>query len=198
MRLSTEERRAQLLAVGLRQFGARAYGDVSIDDIAAEAGVAKGLLYHYFGGKKELYRASLQVAADAMVEAIASDPALPGPLRVAQGLAAYLAFVDERAAAFAALTDGGLGQDPEVAEVIERTRARLAEQILVAVGLAPPWPAAFRLVVRAWLGGVEAASRDWLRARDLPRDQLIPLLAPALRAGLEAAIAADPSAGVHL
>ena len=41
------ERREELLAAGLRLFSDRPYDELGIDDIAAEAGVAKGLLYRF-------------------------------------------------------------------------------------------------------------------------------------------------------
>ena len=47
-RLSVDERRSQLLDLGRRLFNARPYDAISIDEIAAAAGISKGLLYHYF------------------------------------------------------------------------------------------------------------------------------------------------------
>ena len=46
-RLLVDERRAQLLALGLRLFAEHSYDEVSIDELARAAGVSKGLLYHY-------------------------------------------------------------------------------------------------------------------------------------------------------
>jgi AcrR family transcriptional regulator len=167
---------------------------VSIDDIASEAGVAKGLLYHYFGGKKTFYRACLELLADGLVDAIAVDPELSGPVRLAQGLAAYLDFVDARADAYLALMGGALGQDEDVAAVLERARVRIAGIILDAAGLGAPWPPAYRVAVRAWLGAVEAAALDQLRNRDLARDALVAALVSTLQALLASAHAVDPSA----
>jgi len=182
----------------MRLFTERAYGDVSIDDIATAAGIAKGLLYHYFGGKKSFYLACLEVTADALIDTVTIDPSLPGPVRVAEGLGAYLAFVEARAEAYAALIGGALGQDPDVAAVLERARVRIAGIILEALGLQPPWPPAFRLVVRAWLGAVEAAALDQIRSRDLPREALVGALVATLQTLLQSAIALDPGAPVKL
>ena len=78
-RLAVDERRAQLLELGLRLFGTRPYDEVSIDDIAADAGVSKGLLYHYFGSKRAFYVATVQHAAAVLLEALTSvDQDLPG------------------------------------------------------------------------------------------------------------------------
>ena len=55
VRLQIDERRAQLIELGTRLFSTRSYEDISIDDVAEQAGISKGLLYHYFGGKREFY-----------------------------------------------------------------------------------------------------------------------------------------------
>lgn len=176
--LSRDERRAQLLAVGLRLFSTRPYEQVSIDDIAAEAGVSKGLLYHYFRSKRSLYVAVVQHAAAGLVQALAPDPAKSGVENARHGLRAYLCFVSDHADAFLALTCGGLGADPEVQATLEATREAITDQVLLGAGLAGG-PVA-RLAARAWLGGVEAASIDWLRRREVPIDRLLDLLSASL------------------
>jgi AcrR family transcriptional regulator len=55
-----EARRNQLLDIALALFAARGVGNVSVKDIAAEAEVAPGLLYHYFRSKDELLSAVFQ------------------------------------------------------------------------------------------------------------------------------------------
>ncbi|MEK8108376.1 TetR/AcrR family transcriptional regulator [Micromonospora sp. M12] len=54
-RLEPDARRGQILACAVRLFGERPYAEVSTTDIAREAGVARGLVNHYFGAKKDLY-----------------------------------------------------------------------------------------------------------------------------------------------
>ena len=53
-------RREQLLEIALEQFLARDYEDVSVDEIAKLAGVSHGLVFQYFGSKKDLYIASVR------------------------------------------------------------------------------------------------------------------------------------------
>ena len=76
-RLEHDERRRQLLVVARRLFSARSYAAVSTSDIAREAGVARGLLHHYFGTKRELY---LEV-----VRALVLMPSNPVPLQSGVG-----------------------------------------------------------------------------------------------------------------
>ena len=54
-RLDLDARRRQLVEIGLELFSERAYDEIAIDDIAAQAGISKGLLYHYFPSKRDFY-----------------------------------------------------------------------------------------------------------------------------------------------
>src|SRR6185295_2252912 len=118
IRLDTDERRAQLLRLARNAFSARSYDDVSIDDLAREAKISKGLLYHYFPTKRDLYVAGLSEIAEELVERVMSVPQDLPPLEgVRSGLDAYLDHVSQHARAFVSLMRGGIGSDPEVAQV---------------------------------------------------------------------------------
>ena len=75
-RLSTDARRQQLVALGGEMFSERPFDDVSIDDIAAAAGISKGLLYHYFPSKRDFYIAVVRHSADEMEAITETDPRL--------------------------------------------------------------------------------------------------------------------------
>lgn len=196
-RLQLDERRQQLLELGLRLFSERAYDDVSIDDIAREAGISKGLLYHYFPGKRVFYVASVRAAAAELLARVAPDPTLDPPERAQRGLGAYLTFVEQRAGAYRALFSGGTGIDEEVAGIIEESRRAIVDQLLQGMGLAAPRPA-FRLAARSWIGAVEAASLDWLRQRDVDRETLLTMLVRLLGAAVTIAVEEDPEAKLSL
>jgi AcrR family transcriptional regulator len=55
VRMSGHERREQLLDVGRRLFAEKGYEAVSVEEIAAKAGVSKPVVYEHFGGKEGLY-----------------------------------------------------------------------------------------------------------------------------------------------
>ncbi len=189
-RLHLDERRAQLLEAGLQLFQVKAYDEVSIEDIAQAVGVSKGLLYHYFGGKKAFYVACVRLAAERLVDASTPDPDLPPPLQALAGLNAYLDFVEERSGVFQALMQGGLGTDPEVAAIVDETREVFVSRVLDAAGVAVDRPV-FRLAARAHIGAVEAASLAWLSAPGVPRDQLVALLVNMLGSAIAAADKTD-------
>ena len=118
-RLSTDARREQLVALGVEMFSERPFDDVSIDDIAAAAGISKGLLYHYFPSKRDFYVAVVRHSAEEMQAVTESDPALPPIARLADGLDRYLEYVATHARGFATVLRAGIGSDPEVAAIVE-------------------------------------------------------------------------------
>ncbi|MEL7371703.1 MAG: helix-turn-helix domain-containing protein [Myxococcota bacterium] len=196
--MQLDERRQQLLDLGLRLFSERAYDDVSIDDIARAAGISKGLLYHYFPGKRVFYVATVRAAASLLLSRITPDEATRGettaPERARRGLSEYLSFVENRAGAYRALFSGGTGIDEEVATILEETRQTIINQILFrGLGLESP-RAAFRLAARSWIGAVEAACLDWLTQRDLERADLLSMLSQMLIAAMSIAMKMDPDA----
>jgi AcrR family transcriptional regulator len=55
VRMSGQERREQLLDVGRSLFAEKGFEAVSVEEIAAKAGVSKPVVYEHFGGKEGLY-----------------------------------------------------------------------------------------------------------------------------------------------
>ena len=62
-RLSVDDRRDELLRVGMELFSTRAYDEIWVEEIADRAGVSRGLLYHYFPTKRDFYVAVNRAAA---------------------------------------------------------------------------------------------------------------------------------------
>jgi AcrR family transcriptional regulator len=185
VRLDNDERRAQLLTLARAAFSDRSYDDVSIDDLAREAKISKGLLYHYFPTKRDLYVAGLREIAEELVTKLTSVPNdLPPADRVRVSIDAYLDFVTQHSRAYVSLLRGGIGSDPEVAAVVSGVRKRLAESFLDGSPLQPmlAGKAAFETAVRGWLGFVEHASIDWLETNRMPREQLRDLMSEVLLA----------------
>src|SRR5919197_6687697 len=104
--MATLDRRSELLATGRRLFSRHAYDELSIDEIAARAGVAKGLLYYYFGSKRGYYVAVVEAAAAELRDRTATEPSDPPAARLAQALDAYLRFAEEHADGYRALITG--------------------------------------------------------------------------------------------
>jgi AcrR family transcriptional regulator len=185
VRLDNDARRAQLLLLARKAFSDRSYDEVSIDDLAREAKISKGLLYHYFPTKRDLYVAGLREIADELVERINTVPTnLPPAERVRAGLDAYLEHISQHARAFVSLMRGGIGSDPEVAEVVDSVRRRLSDRFLEGSPFKPMLSGnpKFETALQGWIGFVEAATINWCAAPKLTRDELRDLLSEILLA----------------
>lgn len=68
-RLPTEERTPQILEAAMEEFAARGYAGARMAEVARRAGIAKGLIYHYFPSKAELFQATLRLCAQPAFEA---------------------------------------------------------------------------------------------------------------------------------
>src|SRR5690349_23629283 len=106
VRMSTEDRREQLLSAGVKLLQRRPHTDVSIEEIAEAAGVSKGLLYHYFPTKGDFIVAALERGQRELAERLAPDPSLPPVQRLDASLDAFLDYVEEHPAAFASIFRG--------------------------------------------------------------------------------------------
>jgi AcrR family transcriptional regulator len=165
-----------LIAAALELFSSRPPETISIDDVAAAAGASRALVYHYFGGKHELYVAALKSAATQLSNLL-EPPAEGRPLeKLTLSLHRYFDFVEDHAAGFVALLRGGpANRSGEIGEIVDGIRQLLLTRILHEMGVAEPGPV-LRLTMRSWLASVETAGLDWLERRDLPRDKLEQLL----------------------
>ena len=67
-----EEKRRRLLDAAVRVFARKGYHASRVGDIAEEAGVAHGLLYHYFDSKEDVLRAVFRETWRALIETIRS------------------------------------------------------------------------------------------------------------------------------
>ncbi|HEV2998889.1 MAG TPA: TetR/AcrR family transcriptional regulator, partial [Solirubrobacteraceae bacterium] len=134
----TVDRREDLVRAALELFAERPYEEVSVDDVAAAAGVAKGLLYYYFGSKRRLYVKGLELVARERRERILAAVAAVDPEnqveRLERSIEAHLAYVEERAAGYRALV-GNVASHPEVREIIERERR--VHTTMIEAGLPP-------------------------------------------------------------
>src|ERR671910_2863204 len=75
-RLGPDERRRQLLGIGLRMLVEKPIQDLSLDAVAAKAGISRGLLFHYFPTKTDYYLACIAAAGRRILRNTAPDEGL--------------------------------------------------------------------------------------------------------------------------
>ncbi len=179
-RRGPDRRRTEILDAARKLFSERSYSAVSTTEIAREAGIARGLLNHYFGTKRDLY---LEVVRGMM-----RMPANPVPLQeggpgieavIDQSVDRWLAMLERnRGTWLAAIGGRGLGNDPELESILEEAREQAADRLIEALQRyeAATAPRELRATIRAYSGFAEAASVQWLEYRRLTREQIHTLL----------------------
>lgn len=195
-RLTPEQRRQQLLDLGVRLLATRALDDLSIDLLAEEAGISRGLLYHYFGNKRDFHRAIVRRAADDLI-AQTAPPVQGDPVeRLLASMAAYVDYVDANYEGYLSLVKGAAGGDEDMREIYEEARAALTDRVFQEDREFPDTPAT-RFAVRGWAAMVEDLVLTWKAdpaGVGVGRDEVVALVTAALPALVE--IAMDASASV--
>jgi len=182
-RLENDERRRRLLELGADLFTRNAYDEISMAQIAREAGISKALLYHYFPSKQDYFVATLASGAEELRRRVEPDPELPPAEALTAAIDAYLAWIEDNSEAYEKLLQSA-ATVPEVREIVEGVRATTVDRILAGIGATTP---AARTAVRGWLWFMDGACLDWIAHRDLDRGQVLGLLLGTLGGALMAA-----------
>ncbi|MFC9287211.1 TetR/AcrR family transcriptional regulator [Streptomyces sp. NPDC057052] len=174
-RMEPDARRAEILGVARRLFGAKSYSTVSIADIASEAGVARALVSHYFGGKRQLY---LEVVRQMMVVPASVSERLPPTTaeeRVSICVDRWLEVVERnRDMWLSAIGLEALGNDPEIDQIMLEADEIATDRVLEAAMMADVTEGRekLRAMIRAHSSMLKAASREWLVRGTLSRSDL--------------------------
>lgn len=170
--MGVDQRRQQLIAVALELFSHRSPDEVSVDEIAAAAGISRPLVYHYFPGKQNLYEAALRRAADELAARFVEPREGPLGARLLRVMKRYFDFVDEHGTGFSALMRGGPAVGSTTANaMIDEVRSAAYLQIMSHLEVRNP-PARLQLVVRSWVSLAESTALIWLDGRNIPRAEL--------------------------
>lgn len=163
-------------------FGERPYAAVSTAELAQRAGVARGLINHYFGNKRDLY---LAVVRRMVTLPKLDDMIVPTGTereRVDASVHWLLDTIAEHGSTWVKVTSHeGVGDDPEVQQILDQADDAAAERLLLMIGLADSArSAALRAMVRAYGGLVKVAGREWITRGTLTRPQVHELLVDML------------------
>jgi AcrR family transcriptional regulator len=155
-RLSPDDRRNELLALGAKVFGERPYDEVRIDEIAERAGVSRALMYHYFPDKRAFFAAVVKAEGDRLFEATNTSPEAGQNLfqQLRAGVLAYLRYDEEHPhGAWAA----HIGSDPVLRGIDDIDNDRQADRIMnrvseaVVGGLDSKVERDLRITIYGWI-----------------------------------------------
>jgi AcrR family transcriptional regulator len=187
------ETRQRLIAAAVDLFSSKSYDDVAAADIAKAAGVAHGLLFHYFGSKRGIYLQAIREAVDQLDEAFAFEARLPPSQQVRRALASNLRYLSRRRGLALRLVLGGRGADPEAWEVFEAARWRALGATMALLGLEPD-NQALRIAGRAAVAAIDEATVYWLNnEHQFSEETMVEYMIQLLANGLRSAATLDPS-----
>lgn len=174
-RLEPETRRRQIIEAVRPLYLSRPYNDVSTAELAAAAGVARGLINHYFGSKRDLFlevmRSSIRMPAEELPDL--SD--LPLPERVRRTMDWILTAAETYGPSWVSVSGAAnLHGDSDLQLVVDEADDHAARLTLDAIGL--PDDPRLRARLRATAALVKSVCREWLQRETLTRDEALDLL----------------------
>jgi AcrR family transcriptional regulator len=188
--------RQRIVAAAIDLFSQHSYDDVAAGDIAKAAGVAHGLLFHYFGSKRGIYLQAIREAVDQLDEAFSFESNLPPAQQLRGALASNLHYLSRRRGLALRLVLGGRGADPEAWEVFEVGRWRAISATWAMLGLDPD-NHALRITGRAAVAAIDEATVYWLNdTQQFSLETMVEYMVELLAAGLRSAATLDPTLDV--
>lgn len=186
-RLSPDDRRSELLALGAKVFGERPYDDVRIDEIAERAGVSRALMYHYFPDKRAFFAEVVRAESERLFEAT-STPAVPGQTlfeRLRAGVLAYVEYHEQYPHGSWAAYIGPGRTDPLLLGIDDADNTRQMQRILNEMSAITPdldskVERDLRVTVYGWLAFTLELCRQRIIDPSLDAGQIADLCAHAL------------------
>jgi AcrR family transcriptional regulator len=169
-RLTADDRRKQLVRLGLMMLRTKPIHELSIDEIAGQAGISRGLLFHYFPSKRDYFLAVISAAGRRLLRVTKPDESLPADEKLREMLTQFIEFIARRRTAYISFVRGAAGGDDFVVEVYDETRAGLTKRVLTYLGeqeVAEEPNSREYLRVHAWLSYAEDLAIEW---SGLPED----------------------------
>lgn len=190
--LPRHERSAQILRAAARAFARAGYAATSMEDVAAEAGVTRLIVYRHYPSKEDLYRAVLEAVDARLAEEVQRRLAGPEPRAVITR--SLLAVARDDPDGFRLLWVHA-AREPDFATYAAQHHRRAVDHTeqLIAPAFSDP-------VVRRWAAGVlvdhaVSAVLRWVDEGAPERDEEMCLRVAAGLSALVAAWASAPPGG---
>jgi AcrR family transcriptional regulator len=198
-RLPPERRRETLVRAASELFAERGYDHVTLDEIAARAGVTKVIVYRHFDSKQKLYLALLAAHRDELLSTLAAGTPSerPLPARVAAVADAWFAYVQAHAFAWKMLFKDVTG-DAEIEAFHAGMRASAREAITRLLGAESALhldPAMIEPVAELLRSAMTGLALWWLDHQEVERVTLVQTILQTIWHGLASATGADASTG---
>ena len=187
LRLDPIARRAQLIALGVEMLATRTLDELSVEDIAHEAGISRGLLFHYFSSKQEFHVEVARAAAAELIARTKPDPSLAPGAALRGALTAFIDYVEENPDNYKSLVRGAASGDAEMRAIFDATRSTLAGRIVTVLEVDQALGPRAELAVHGWVAFVEECVIRWIADGGRERDGLTDMLSRALPAVVLAA-----------
>lgn len=179
--LSRDERQASILRAAAVAFARAGFAATSMEDVAAEAGVTKLIVYRHFDSKEELYRAVLAGVSDRLRAEFVKGRDQPDDERHGFTARSILEVARENPAGFRLLTVHS-AREPQFAADLAEFRGRgvaLADELLAPM---IPDPVIKAWATRAIVDYLVQSVNAWLEVGDPARDpEFVDLATAGLR-----------------
>lgn len=159
--------------------------------MAKEAGVSRGLVYHYFPNKRDFYSAIVRHGLKNAFEISAPDPDAPPERWLIDGIDHLFDYAKVNENAFRAVYVSRHTVDEEVREAIRDGRELQVVRICEFVTPGEPPTETMLTAVESWSAMIDALILEWLDGRSTDRDKLVRLAAGSLAGTIVTALVID-------
>ena len=174
VRLSSAERREQLLTISREVFAERGFEGASVEEIAARAGVSKPVVYEHFGGKDGAYQAVVEretTTLHAEIRAALNNPGAGPRETLERGALALLDYIDRCPDGFRILSRDSSLANPtgSFASILSEIAIQVEEILGAEFARLGHDPRYAHLYAQALVGLVAMTGQQWLDDREPER-----------------------------
>lgn len=175
VRMSGTERREQLIQVGRTLFAEKGFEAVTVEEVAAEAGVSKPVVYEHFGGKEGLYAVVVDREMSDLLSRVQAALTPDRPKAMLQSVVlAWLDYISEQTEGFRLLVRDsapGVAQG-SFASLLSDIATRVAGQLAAEFDRRGYNPKQADMYAQMLVGMVTSTGIWWIDVRKPKRDEL--------------------------
>ncbi|QQM21717.1 TetR/AcrR family transcriptional regulator [Rhodococcus sp. P-2] len=173
---SPEDRQRQILEVAVRMLRTEPFDQLSMDRVAAEAGVSSPLLFHYFKNKKGFQNAILEAASADLEDRMRPDPELPITSQLRSGIETFVDAVIEHPTIYLAVMRMAGSGDVRMRTIYRGMRRTFTTWIVAALtNLGIESNATVEATIAGWQAFMEEIVVNWIDEPTLERGEMVDL-----------------------